>query len=78
MENSIGSPIISKHPVINVIGLHYGSEENKKFNTVINVNSIINDIINQLNHRIIIKEINFINSENNEFYKGYMGKKNYI
>ena len=76
MENSIGSPIISKHPSINVIGLYNGSEGNKKFNTAINVNSIINDIINQLNHRII-KEINIINSENNAFYKGYMSKKNY-
>ena len=76
MGNSIGSPIISKHPSINVIGLYNGSEGNKKFNTAINVNSIINDIINQLNHRII-KEINIINSENNAFYKGYMSKKNY-
>ena len=56
-EGSSGSPIILRNSDNSIIGIHYGSDENKKFNLSINIISIFNHIKNYNNNNYIIGEI---------------------
>ena len=64
-KGSSGSPIISRYSDNSIIGLHYGSDN--KINLSTNINSIINDIIQNIhNNHIYNKKNIYINSLKNK------------
>ena len=65
-EGSSGSPIILRNSNNSIIGLHYGSGENKKYNLSTNIISIINHIKNYANNNYIIAEIEIKEKNINE------------
>jgi surface protein len=78
-KGASGSPIILRNSISNIIGLHFGSEKNKKYNLSTNINSIVNDIIKKeksihiiigeiiIEKEDINKEIRIINSYDESF-----------
>ena len=57
-KGSSGSPIILRNSHNSIIGLHFGSDENKKFNLSTSIIFIFNHIKNYNNNNYIIAEIN--------------------
>ena len=78
-QGASGSPIILRYFNSNIIGLHFASDRNRRYNLSTNINSIVNDIIKKeksisiiigeiiIKNEDINKEIRIINSYDQSF-----------
>ena len=77
-EGSSGSPIILRNSNNSIIGLHYGSNKNDRFNLSTNIISIFNHIKNYNNNYFNYNYNNYINNNYNNYIINNYNNNNYI